>query len=55
MAEHSVGTIFVELDLDPSRYMKGQQKLLKSATAACITGYAGALLPLSPCGRTVRI
>lgn len=28
---HSVGTVFVELDLDPSRYMKGQQTLLKEA------------------------
>jgi hypothetical protein len=28
----SIGTIFVELDLDPSRYQKGQQQLLKDAT-----------------------
>ena len=32
----SIGTIFVELDLDPSRYMKGQQQLLKDATAASL-------------------
>lgn len=33
MAEgHSVGKIFVELDLDSSRYLKGQQQLLKDAT-----------------------
>ena len=32
MADFSVGKIFVELDLDPSRYTKGQQALLKSAT-----------------------
>ena len=26
-----IGTLFVELDLDPTRYMKGQQTLLKEA------------------------
>lgn len=31
---HPIGTVFVELDLDPSRYMKGQQQLLKDATSA---------------------
>jgi hypothetical protein len=31
MAGKPVGTIFVELDLDASRYTKGQQKLLKDA------------------------
>ena len=33
MAGKPVGTIFVELDLDASRYTKGQQKLLKDATS----------------------
>jgi len=32
MAGGSVGTIFAELDLDASRYTKGQQALLQSAT-----------------------
>lgn len=32
MADHKIGTIFVELDLDPSRYMKGQQQLYRDAT-----------------------
>ena len=32
-----VGTIFVELDLDASRYTKGQQKLLKDATSTSTT------------------
>jgi ElaB/YqjD/DUF883 family membrane-anchored ribosome-binding protein len=33
MAEgRSIGTVFVELDLDPSRYTKGQQQLYKDAT-----------------------
>ena len=31
MATHSIGKIFVELDLDPSRYMKSQQTILKEA------------------------
>jgi hypothetical protein len=31
-----VGTIFVELDLDDSRYLKGQQALLKSATSTSL-------------------
>jgi len=31
MATHSVGKIYVELDLDPSRYMKGNQTILKEA------------------------
>ena len=30
-AGHSIGKLFVELDLDPSRYMKAQQTLLKEA------------------------
>ncbi|MEN6464448.1 MAG: hypothetical protein ABFD62_04625, partial [Syntrophaceae bacterium] len=32
MADHKIGTVFVELDLDPSRYTKGQQQLYKAAT-----------------------
>jgi hypothetical protein len=32
MADHKIGTVFVELDLDPSRYTKGQQQLYKDAT-----------------------
>ena len=37
MAEgRSVGTIFVELDLDPSRYTKGQQQLLRDATTTSL-------------------
>ena len=31
MATHSIGRIFVELDLDPSRYTRAQQTLLKEA------------------------
>jgi len=31
MATHNIGKIFVELDLDPSRYMRSQQTLLKEA------------------------
>ena len=31
MASHSIGKIFVELDLDADRYTKGQQRLLKDA------------------------
>jgi len=31
MANQSVGTIFVELDLDPSRYMRAQQTIRKEA------------------------
>ena len=31
MATHSVGKIFVELDLDPSRYLKSQRTLLKES------------------------
>lgn len=30
-AGHRIGTVFVELDLDPTRYMRGQQTLLKEA------------------------
>lgn len=33
MAGGSVGSIFVELDLDTSRYLKSQQKLLQDATS----------------------
>jgi hypothetical protein len=36
MAGKPVGTIFVELDLDASRYTKGQQKLLKDATSTTL-------------------
>jgi len=31
MATHNIGKIFVELDLDPSRYMRSQKTLLKEA------------------------
>ena len=31
LGEHSIGKIFVELDLDPSRYVRGQKKLYKDA------------------------
>lgn len=34
--ERPVGTIFVELDLDASRYLKGQQRLLKDATSVSL-------------------
>ena len=36
MAGKPVGTIFVELDLDASRYTKGQQKLLKDAQSTTL-------------------
>ena len=36
MAGKPVGTIFVELDLDASRYTKGQQKLLKDSQATSL-------------------
>ena len=36
MAGKPVGVIFVELDLDASRYTKGQQKLLKDATSTTL-------------------
>jgi len=36
MAGKPVGTIFVELDLDASRYTKGQQRLLKDATSTSL-------------------
>jgi tape measure domain-containing protein len=36
MAEQKIGTVFVELDLDPSRYTKGQQQLLKDATTTTL-------------------
>ncbi len=36
MAGGSVGTIFAELDLDASRYTKGQQALLQSATTTTL-------------------
>lgn len=37
MAEgRAIGTVFIELDLDPSRYTKGQQQLLKDATSASL-------------------
>ena len=32
MAEQSIGKAFVEIDLDPSRFTRGQQKLYKDAT-----------------------
>lgn len=32
MADHRIGTIYAELDLDPSKYTKAQQTLLKDAT-----------------------
>ena len=32
MADHNIGKIFVELDLDPGRFVKSQQKILKNAT-----------------------
>ena len=32
MADHKVGKLFVELDLDPSRYLKANQQIYKSAT-----------------------
>lgn len=31
-ASHRIGRVFVELDLDPDRYMKSQQRLYKDAT-----------------------
>ena len=31
MADHRIGKIFIELDLDPKRYMRSQQTLLKEA------------------------
>lgn len=34
MADRKIGTVYVELDLDPSRYTKGQQQLLKDAQNA---------------------
>ncbi|MEN6421442.1 MAG: hypothetical protein ABFD76_05785, partial [Smithella sp.] len=38
MAEgRSIGTVFVELDLDPSRYTKGQQQLYKDATRTSLS------------------
>lgn len=36
MADHSIGKIFVELDLDAGSYTKGQQKLLKDATSTSL-------------------
>jgi len=36
MAGKKIGTIFVELDLDPSRYTKGQQRLYKDATTTTL-------------------
>ena len=36
MAGKSIGTVFVELDLDPSRYTKGQQRLYKDATSTTL-------------------
>ena len=36
MAGGSLGTVFVELDLDSSRYTRGQQALLKSATSVSL-------------------
>jgi hypothetical protein len=36
MASQNIGTIFVELDLDPSRYIKGQQQLYKDATSTSL-------------------
>lgn len=33
---NSIGKIYVELDLDPSRYLKGQQQLYKSATSTSL-------------------
>ncbi len=36
MAERSIGKIYVELDLDASRYMKSQQQLLKDATSTSL-------------------
>jgi hypothetical protein len=33
---HSIGTVFIELDLDPSRYTKGQQQLLNDATSTSL-------------------
>ncbi|MFH2076787.1 MAG: tape measure protein, partial [Pseudomonadota bacterium] len=35
-AGHSIGTIYAELDLDASRYTRGQQKLLKDATSTTL-------------------
>lgn len=32
----SIGTVFVELDLDPDRYTKGQQRLYKDATQTAL-------------------
>ena len=38
MAEgRSIGTVFVELDLDASRYLKGQQQLYKDATTTSLS------------------
>ena len=37
MADKPIGTMFVELDLDASRYTKGQQQLLKDAQTASTT------------------
>ncbi|MFH2076951.1 MAG: hypothetical protein ABIJ57_16695, partial [Pseudomonadota bacterium] len=36
MAGQSIGTIFAELDLDSSRYMKSQQALLRDATSTTL-------------------
>jgi hypothetical protein len=33
---HPIGRVYVELDLDPTRYTKGQQELLKSATSTSL-------------------
>ena len=37
MADKPIGTMFVELDLDASRYTKGQQKLLKDAQSTSLS------------------
>jgi hypothetical protein len=36
MADHSIGKIFVELDLDPSKYMKGLQGIHKDASVVTL-------------------
>lgn len=37
MSERYIGKIFVELDLDPSRYMRSQQRLLRDATTTTLS------------------
>jgi len=36
MADHAIGRVFVELDLDSTRYTKGQKRLYKDATSTAL-------------------